>query len=168
MNDTATNAYLRSKVLAARPEELRLMLYDAAVRFATKGRDGLRTKNYEDVYEGLKSAKNILIEFISTLDHKVQPELCSRLSALYTYMYKRLVDAGLEKDAAIVDEVIELLNYERETWVMLMDQLAAEREGNTTGASQAATPQGVAASSAPPRTPVGYGPATSGGLSIEG
>lgn len=167
MNDNATNAYLRSKVLAARPEELRLMLYDAAIRFATKGRDGLRTRNYEDVYEGLKSAKNILIEFISTLDHKVQPELCERLSALYTYMYKRLVDAGLQKDAAIVDEVIDLLNYERETWVMLMDQLATERGGSATETSPA-SPNGVATTNAPPRTPVGYGPATGGGISIEG
>ncbi|MCK4873728.1 MAG: flagellar export chaperone FliS [Phycisphaerales bacterium] len=154
MPDTAANAYLRSKVMTARPEELRLMLHDAALRFARQGRDALGRKDFESVYESLKNAKSILLEFTSTLDHARQPDLCEKLTALYTYMYTRLVDAGVEKDPAIIDEVITLLEYDRETWVMLMDQLAEDRK------------QGVAdaqpASSAEPPSDIG---AT---LSIEG
>ncbi len=41
-------------------------------------------------------------------------------------MITRLMVASHERDPAIVDEVIKLLQFERETWVMLLDKLADE------------------------------------------
>ena len=43
-------------------------------------------------------------------------------------MYRRLVDASQEKKPAIVDEVLKLLRYERETWSMLLEKLAEENQ----------------------------------------
>ncbi|MFG0258384.1 MAG: flagellar export chaperone FliS [Phycisphaerales bacterium JB043] len=126
--ETATvNAYLHSKVMSASPEELRLMLIEGAIKFARQGRNGLESKDYEAVFEGFSRAKDIILELINGLRPEVAPELCERLKSLYTYMYTRLLDSSLEKDASIADEVIELLEYDRETWVMLMDQLRRER-----------------------------------------
>ena len=121
------NAYLRTKVMTASPEELRLMLIEGAIRFTRVGREGLVNKDYERVYEGFTRAKDILMELINALRPEIDPELCKRLSALYTYMYRRLMEASLEKCPAFADEVIDLLEYERETWVMLMDKVAKER-----------------------------------------
>ncbi|MHC4976139.1 MAG: flagellar export chaperone FliS [Planctomycetota bacterium] len=127
-SETATvNAYLQSKVMSASPEELRLMLIEGAIKFARQGRQGLESKDYEAVFEGFSRAKDIILELINGLRPEVAPELCERLKGLYTYMYTRLMDSSLEKDPTIADEVIELLEYDRQTWVMLMDQLRQER-----------------------------------------
>jgi flagellar protein FliS len=125
-HDTA-NAYLRTKVMTASPAELRLMLIDGAIKFTRQGREGLAGRDFEACYSGFSQAKAILLELINCLRPEVDPDLCAKLSGLYTYMYRRLLDATLEKDSAIADEVIRLLEYERETWSMLMESLGSER-----------------------------------------
>jgi len=121
-------AYLRTKVLTANPEQLRLMLYEGAVKFCRQARDALSRKDYEGMYNGLVRAQKIVLELSTSLDHKVDPVLCERLASLYNYVYMRLVDANMERDLAAIDEAIHLIDYERQTWVMLLDQLTEERE----------------------------------------
>lgn len=41
MNSTVQDAYLRDAVLTAPPEQLQLMLYDGAIRFATQAREAV-------------------------------------------------------------------------------------------------------------------------------
>ena len=54
------------------------------------------------------------------------PELCEKLSGVYTLMYTRLITALRERSATIVEEVIGLLEYERETAELLVKKLAQE------------------------------------------
>lgn len=126
MTTETANAYLRTKVFTASPAELRLMLIEGAIKFARQGRDGLAEGDHEKTYQGLSRSKSIILELMNSLRPEIDHDLCENLTALYTYMYKRLIEANLEKDPAIVDEVISLLEYDRETWVMLMDKLAKE------------------------------------------
>ncbi len=141
MNDQA-NAYLRQRVFSATPEELRLMLLEGALRFARQGADGLRERNFEKSYQGIHQCQDILMELINALRPEVAPDLCRRLAALYTYMYRRLMEASSQRDADIVDEVIKLLDYERETWVMAMEKLRQERAGEkAAGSGQRQAPQ---------------------------
>ena len=126
----ATNPYLRTKVLTASPQELRLMLYDGALKFCRQAKPALEAQRYEESYNNLSRAQRIAMELGNGLNREVDPDLCDRLSALYTYLYRRLVEANMERDPAIVDEVIEILEYERETWVLLM-QRQAEETGRT-------------------------------------
>ena len=135
MTADLANAYLRTKVLSATPEELRLMLLDGALRFCRQAREGLATRNFEQSFNGFTGARAILVELVSSMNRGVNPELCDRMTSLYMFMYRRLVDASLEKSASIVDEVLGLLEYDRETWVMTMQKLAEER-----GAAPAAAP----------------------------
>ncbi|MCZ6834432.1 MAG: flagellar export chaperone FliS [Planctomycetota bacterium] len=120
------NAYLKTKVMTASPADLRLMLLDGAIKFAQQGQKGLVEKNFEAVYNGITRCQKIILEMVNNLNAEADPELCTRLSGLYTFMYTRLIDASTEKDASIMDEVIKLLRFERETWQMLMDKLATE------------------------------------------
>ncbi len=129
MNPDTNNPYFRTKVLTAKPEELRLMLIEGAIRFMREGREGLAAKNYEKSYENLSNAKNILVEMMNTLRHDVAPDLCARLESLYTYMFTTLVGASLERDPSKIDEVIDLMEYERETWLLLIEKVARERAG---------------------------------------
>lgn len=135
-NDT-TIAYLRSKVMSASPEELRLLLLDGALRFARIAEAGLESRNYEQIYNGFTQCRAIILELSTTIDATKAPEVGPRVEALYNYMYAELVNASLEKDAARLGKVIELIEFERETWVMAMDRLSAER-GETASPSQRA------------------------------
>lgn len=152
------SAYLRSKVFSASPEELRLMLLDGAIRFARQGREGLATKNFELSFSGLSSCKNILLELVTSMKVEIAPELCAKMRALYMFMYSRLIDANLEKSPAIVDEVIKLLEYERETWVLVMQRLVEERAAGISHETATPIPSAPAAPSPGRRVP----------LSIEG
>lgn len=125
-NDTTT-AYLRSKVMSASPEELRLMLLDGALRFAHQARNGLETKNFEQSYAGFSQCRAILMELMSSLNEAAAPELTAKVRSLYTFFYLELIQASHDKDIDKLDRVIELIEFERETWAMLMDKLAEER-----------------------------------------
>jgi flagellar protein FliS len=151
-----TTAYLKTKVMTARPEELRLMLFDGAIKFCRQARHALPQKDFESSFNSLTKAKNILLELQTSLNHQIDPDLCSKLGSLYNYMYLRLVDANLERDELAIDEVIGLLEYERETWVLLMKKVQSQRdaEGSAPGA------EGSTAAAAPVASPVasGYAP----------
>jgi flagellar protein FliS len=124
MTQAGPNPYLRTKILTASPEELRLILYEGAIRFCNQARTALDAKDWEASYNALMRAQKIVLELSTSLNHKVAPELCARLSALYTYIYRRLVDANVQHSIAAVDEAVKLLAYERETWQLLMAKLA--------------------------------------------
>ena len=119
------NPYFRTKVLTASPEELRLLLLDGALHFTAVGREGLAAKDFERVYEGFSQAKAIVMELINALRPEHAPELCQRMSGLYTYIYRLLMESSFQRDDEKAAEAQKLLEYERETWVMLMEQLAA-------------------------------------------
>ncbi|TVQ61117.1 MAG: flagellar export chaperone FliS [Phycisphaerales bacterium] len=127
MTNGSANAYLRTKVMTASPEELRLMLLDGAIKFARQGREGLEAKNFEQSFSGISQCRAIVVELMTSVRPEVDPELIERVRSLYTYLFSQLTEAGLEKSPRIMDHVIELLEYERETWVMLMDQLTEAR-----------------------------------------
>ena len=125
-NETTT-AYLRSKVMSASPEELRLMLLDGALRFARQAEDGLENRNFEHTYAGFSQCRAIVLELANSIRAEQIPEIGTRLQGLYHFMYSELVAASHEKDVARLRQVIELLEYERETWVLAMERAATDR-----------------------------------------
>lgn len=134
---SGANAYLRQRVLSASPEELRMMLLEGALRFARQGAQGLRERNFEKSYQGIHQCQDILMELINALRPEVAPDLCRQLAALYTFMYRRLMEASAARDAAIVDEVIRLLEYENETWALAIGKLREERAASRSASAAA-------------------------------
>lgn len=121
------NAYLRTRVLTATPEELRLMLLDGAIKFCRQGREAMEKKNWEGAHTGISQCRDIIFELLTTIREEIDPDLASKTKALYSFMYRTLVEGKFEKDLTKIDSVISLLEFERETWVMLMAKLAEER-----------------------------------------
>jgi len=68
--------------------------------------------------------------------------------SLYTFLFSELVEASFEKNLGRIDEVIKLLQYERETWALLMTKLASER------AQRPGEPSTPAVVGAPDRAPI--------------
>jgi len=128
------NPYLRTKVLTANPAELRMLLLDGALRFARRGRTGLAEKNFEEAYNGISQCQSIVMELINALRDDVDPTLCEQLRGLYVFMYSQLVSGLSEKNVEHVDEVIRLLEYERETWSMVMEQFGSGTVASTDAA----------------------------------
>ena len=122
-----SNEYLRNAVLTASPEQLQLMLYDGAIRFTRQGIDGLERKAWEDVFNGFSRAQKIVLELTSALNHDVDPDLCKRMAGLYNFIYRKLVDASVNKDLALAKEALRLLEYQRETWILLIEKLNKDR-----------------------------------------
>ncbi|NLX13769.1 MAG: flagellar export chaperone FliS [Phycisphaerales bacterium] len=121
------NEYLNNAVMTASPEQLQLMLYDGAIRFARQGIEGLNAKDYEKTYNGFSRAQKIVLELINALNYDIDRDMCSRMAGLYSFIYRKLVEASAQRDASIAGEAVKLLEYQRETWVMLLDKLREER-----------------------------------------
>jgi flagellar secretion chaperone FliS len=127
MNPQAAQNYLRTKVLTATPEQLQLMLFDGAIRFGEQARLALGQKNYEQSYGLIARMQRIITEMNASLKHDISPELCGKLAALYNYAYRKLIEANIEHQVEAVDEALGVLKYQRETWVMLLDQLGKQK-----------------------------------------
>lgn len=126
-NPQPVNAYLRTKVLTAGPEELRLMLLDGAIKFAVQGRDGLLRKDYEASYNGISQCRDIICELMTSIRPEHDPALAERVFSVYGFIFTELTQASLEKDATKLTKLIDLIMYERETWSLLIQKLAEER-----------------------------------------
>jgi flagellar protein FliS len=127
MNPQAAASYLRTKVLTATPEQLQLMLYDGAIRFGEQARVALQQKNWEQSYTLLSRAQRIVTELTGSLRRAVAPDLCEKLAGIYAYVFRKLVSANTSHRIEDLDEAINLLRFQRETWVMLMDELGKKK-----------------------------------------
>ena len=123
------NNYLRAKVMTATPEQLQMMLYDGAVRFAEQGRAAIERRDREAAYTALGKSQKIILELQGSLKRSVNPELCDKLIGLYNFIYLRLVDAGMRHEVGPADEALRILRYQRETWALLLDQLSKQKAG---------------------------------------
>ncbi len=133
------NPYLKTKVLTASPQELRLMLYEGAIKFCRQAHHAIGQSDWEGMFNGLQRAQKIVLELGNSLKHDVDPELTEKLAALYSYIYRRLVDANMERDASPVEECIELLEYQKHTWQMVMAKFN-EENGEPAPQADAAKP----------------------------
>lgn len=127
MDQRSSNPYLHDAVLTATPEQLQLMLYDGAIRYATQGRDALSQKDFETAYNKLTRAQHIILEMINGLNYDVNPELCKRVASIYNFLYRKLVDACVQRQVEFIDDALRVLRIERETWQLLVDKVARAR-----------------------------------------
>src|SRR5438552_2277687 len=109
MSQQAAANYLRTKVLTATPEQLQLMLYDGAIRFGEQARLALEKKKFDESYALITRVQAILSELTCTLKHDVYPELCGKLTSLYNYCYRKLVEANIDHKLESLDEALNVL-----------------------------------------------------------
>jgi flagellar protein FliS len=128
-NPQAAQQYLKTRVMTATPEQLQIMLYDGAIRFCEMAKAGLEKKNLEQVHINVTKAQKIITELLGNLKPEVYPELCGKLAAVYNYVYKRLIEASIEHKKESLQEAIDLMRFQRETWAIMLDQLSKEKAG---------------------------------------
>ena len=122
----AHNQYRQNSVYTASPEELTLMLYNGLIKFIMKAKDATMKKDIEGANNNIIRAQDIINEFIGTLDQKY--EVSKGLLLLYDYMYRRLLEANINKDEDILEEVLDFAKQLRDTWEQAMK--IAKKEKN--------------------------------------
>ncbi len=130
MSENPNNPYLKDAVMTASSEQLQLMLYDGAIRFAMQGRDAIEKKEHENAYDRLTRAQNIMLEMLNGLNYDVNRELCERMGSIYMFIYKKLLDANIQHSVTEIDDALKVLQIERETWQMLVDKVNSVREAD--------------------------------------
>jgi len=116
--NNAYRQYQQNAVNTASPQELTLMLYNGLVRFLKQAGQSIEEKDIPKAHNFIIRSQDILTEFMSTLD--MQYEVSNGLLALYDYMSRRLVEANVKKDKAIVDEVLGYAEELRDAWAQAM------------------------------------------------
>jgi flagellar protein FliS len=112
-----SNPYAKIKqnsVLTASPEELTLMLYNGAIKFANQGIEAIELGNPALAHEKIVRVQDIVEEFMASLNHDYA--VAKDMELMYDYMYRRLVEANAEKNVEILSEVLDLLREFRDTW----------------------------------------------------
>lgn len=122
------NPYNKMKtdsIYSATPEELTLMLYDGALKFANIALIGIEKKDYEKVNSNCQRIRAIIRELQVTLDYKY--EIANQFNEYYEFILRRLSVANIKKDVEIMNEVIFLLRSIRDTWKEAMKKARAEK-----------------------------------------
>ncbi len=137
------NPYLRDAVLTASPEQLQMMLYDGAIRFTRQGMKAIEEQNWEECFNGFNRAQRVVLELLNALNHDVDRQLCSRMAGIYNFIYRSLVEACTHRDLVPARDALGLLEYQRDTWVLLIERLKQERgeEASAEPASSASPTQ---------------------------
>jgi len=114
----AYNQYKENSVFTATPEELTLMLYNGLVKSIMQAQNSIEHNEVERAHNSLVRAQDILQYFRNTLDMKY--DLSEGLDALYEYMIRRLAEANISKDLAIINEILGMAKELRDTWSQAM------------------------------------------------
>lgn len=110
----AYNAYKQNSVTTASPGELTLMLYNGCLKFLGKAKLAIEQKHIEEKNHNIQRAQAIIAELMSTLNMDI--EISKQMLPLYEYMNRRLIEANIQNDIAIIEEVEGLVIEFRDTW----------------------------------------------------
>ena len=115
MQAVGYGAYQRVQAETCSPGELVVLLYDALLKNLRRSLGALEAGESEQANEALTRAQDITLELRTSLDART--ELAEELLPLYTYVFRSLVLANVNKDATIVRELETMIQPMRDAWV---------------------------------------------------
>lgn len=122
------NAYkdvgLETSVMSADPHKLVAMLFQGALLAISEAKYEMRHQRTDAKGKAISKAIRIIGEGLqASLDLKAGGEIAQNLFNLYGYMTKRLVEANLNNDPAILDEITRLLTELQDAWSTIRPQV---------------------------------------------
>jgi flagellar protein FliS len=116
--------YLEAQVLTASPHRLHLLVVDGAIRHAKRALEALDGSRWEELDTALSRSRDCVTELVGGLNAEPTPDLTERMQALFTFVYRSLVLADLERSPARIRDALRILEIHRATWVELGEELA--------------------------------------------
>lgn len=153
---TSTNQYLKNQIETASPEQILIMLYDGAIRFIRRAMVGIENNDMTELRVGVNKTLAIIIEFSSSLDHKIGGQIAEDLDALYAFMIRELNSVTISPEMAKLESVEKLLVDLRATWKEAVEINRKQQHAQAaTGMPQATGTHGSTYPSAVPTPPRG-------------
>ncbi len=120
--------YKEVEIETASGLKLVVMLYQGAIKFLNIAKESNTIKRYDIVNTNIIKAQDIISELISSLNFEAG-EIAQNLYSLYLYINRRLLEANIQKNMSIIEEVIGLLQTLKEAWeVILTNQKPVQAE----------------------------------------
>ncbi|WP_163339283.1 flagellar export chaperone FliS [Desulfopila sp. IMCC35008] len=111
------NQYQQNQIMTASQEQILVMLYDGAIRFASQSIEAIEKNDMATKGKYIGKAMAIISEFANSLDHEVGGEIAADLDAMYGYILRELSNANVENKKSRIEGVIALLKDLRQTWI---------------------------------------------------
>mgnify|MGYP002674659801 FL=1 len=116
----AARAYGNNRVNTASQAELTLMLYEGAVKFCNIAIVALEKKDYETTNTNIQKCRNIIVELMTTLNHKYP--VAEDFKRMYDYIFALLVEANMKKDLELLNRALDELRSMRDIWKEIMSK----------------------------------------------
>ena len=124
------NAYkkgnLKQEISQADPHKLTLMLMQGTLDKLAYTKGCIERKDYAGKSEHISKATAILMNLRDTLELEAGVDVAGNLYSLYDYMIQRLIDANVQNNLKIVDEVISLLLPIKTAWSQIPESAKQE------------------------------------------
>ncbi len=125
----ATKAYqqidTRSRIEDASPHRLIQLMMERALAKIGLARTQLTEGKVAEKGNNISDAISIINGLQASLNHKADRRMSENFDALYSYMMRRLLEANLQNDASLLDEVAGLLREIKEAWDAIADEVEA-------------------------------------------
>lgn len=113
---------LSSSVENATPHQLIQMLMARALQHMAAAGNNMEQEDVGAKGEHISRAIEIINGLQASLNHKHDPQMSANFDELYGYMIRRLLEANLQNDRSILDEVRGLLGEIKEAWDAIADE----------------------------------------------
>ncbi len=115
-------AYHQTSIGTADQLTLIIMLYEGLERFLKKAQVKIRENNIEEAHNYLVRSKDIVNELLSTLKVDQGGDVGQNLKELYLFLFKKIAEANIKKDAKIVNEILTTVTTLRRGWTELKEK----------------------------------------------
>jgi flagellar secretion chaperone FliS len=117
--------YQQNSIQTASPGELTLMLYNGCLKFISLAKKAIENNNVSQRNVNLVKAQNIIQELMATLN--MEYDVAHNMMAMYEYINRRLIEANINNDISILNEIEQYVTEFRDTWKQVI-QLNRQRQ----------------------------------------
>jgi flagellar protein FliS len=123
----ATKAYqqidTRSQIDDASPHRLIQLMMERALAKIGLARSHMKAGEVPEKGNSISDAISIINGLQASLNHKADRRMSENFDALYAYMMRRLLEANLQNNDGILEEVGGLLRELKEAWDAIADDV---------------------------------------------
>ena len=112
-----------TQVDEASPHRLIQLMMERALAKIGLARTQMRDGQVQEKGNNITEAISIINGLQASLNHKADRRMSENFDALYAYMMRRLLEANLQNDDGILEEVSGLLRELKEAWDAIADQV---------------------------------------------
>lgn len=116
MSASVGDSYREGEILTAPPQRLHLLLVETAIRYTERTRQLWQQNENDAAFEALLRAQQIVSEILAGIKVTDEFPLARKVAAIYTFIYRSLVQAGLTREEKYLHDALRVLNIQRETW----------------------------------------------------